>query len=87
MRTIHKFVLHNLKGGDPACYVDMPKGAKVVHVGLQMQRVCVWADVDPKAGILTRCFYLYGTGHAIDPAHRYLGTTQDGPFVWHVFEA
>jgi hypothetical protein len=69
--------------------VEMPIGAKVLHVEDQRGAACLWALVDPEATKEVRCFRLAGTGHPIDPATigEHVATWQSGPFVWHLFEA
>lgn len=80
-RTIWKFVLDD----DPKM-LEIPHKARLVHVGNQNNRVCLWFEVDPSAAKIQRFFTIVGTGHPILPAYQYRGTTQIGPFVWHVYE-
>lgn len=54
--------------------------------------VCVYALVDDQELQRPHAFYVFGTGRALPDDfdicridHRYLGTAQQGPFVWHVF--
>lgn len=72
--------------------VDMPVGAKVVHVHEQRHEswswVCMWAEVDPNAPPVTRMFGIFATGQPIDfPVFRYIGTAHIDWTVWHVYEA
>lgn len=72
---------------DDECPIEMPLGAKVLHVDTQAGAVCLWALVDVSAPKETRHFCIRGTGHPIgDEGDNYHGSTQQGPFVWHVFE-
>jgi hypothetical protein len=80
--------------------VSMPKGAQILHFGAQpsggsptqlpVSRLYVWALVDPNAETEERLFAVVGTGQEWreDPTTgmRHVGSTQDGPFVWHLFE-
>lgn len=68
--------------------VSMPKGAQVIHVGLQGAHACMWAIVNPKEPKVDRKFRVVGTGNPSDNlyAQRHRGTWFDGPFVWHLFE-
>lgn len=67
--------------------LEMPKGAKVVHVGIQGERICLWAIVDMQAPVETRVFQIVGTGHEeVKEGMAHVGTVQQGPWVWHVFE-
>lgn len=88
MRTIWKF---------PVKFMNTNKvQAKVLdwlHVGFDPQgEICVWAVVDPLAAEEQEKTYLIelvGTGHYFDKdfynTADYIGTTNDGPYVWHVF--
>lgn len=66
--------------------MELPKGAQVLSFQDQRGTLCLWASVDPEAPIQTRQFHVVGTGHNVDPKWTYVGTTQQGPFVWHLFE-
>jgi hypothetical protein len=68
----------------------MPRGARVLSVGMQRERVQMWALVDPSAPVEQRRFRMAGTGHPIkDPEElRFVGTFQvhGGALVFHLFE-
>lgn len=64
----------------------MPEGAEILAVQAQRGEGCIWALVNPLAPTQRRSFHIYGTGFDIDPSHKYVGTYQSGPYVWHVFE-
>lgn len=81
--TILKFSL-NIKAGVQA--LSLPQNSAIVHVGMQDSRLCFWAVVDPRNSCSTRYFRVIGTGDEVSPPDFYVGTTQDGPFVWHLFE-
>ena len=81
MNTIWKFVLPK-----PMCVIDMPAGAQVIRVARQGPDVCLWAMVDSNNPAQKRKFAMVGTGHPIPVDGRYLGTWDDGPLVWHLFE-
>jgi hypothetical protein len=81
--TVWKFPLRLSMGQ----WVEMPQGARIVHVGLQDAVICAWAIVDPDAPIEHRVFRIVGTGHReIIDGSTYLGTVQQDVYVWHVFE-
>lgn len=89
MRTIWKFKVV------PTPYLrilELPVGAKLLHVGTQENTGCLWFEVDTEASKEERFFAVHGTGHEIsdDPSSRkeYVGTylTYNGAFVWHVYE-
>lgn len=83
-KTIWKFTLARASLSP----VTMPIGAEILHVGVQENDICFWAKVDPKAKTETRLFGIYGTGWDIpnDTESEYVGTVQQGSFVWHIFE-
>lgn len=83
--TIWKYVLRSERK------VEMPAGAKVLHVGLQHGEVTMWCLVDPLAVQEERHFHVYGTGWNLTKQlakerHEHIGTVIDGSLVWHVFE-
>lgn len=84
MRAVWKFPLSHAAVQD----VQMPKGAQILHVGLQGDRICIWAGVDPVLhDMQPRRIQVVGTGHEELPGNVWhLGTVQQGPYVWHVFE-
>lgn len=68
--------------------IEMPAGAKLLTVQMQNGSPFIWASLDEKEPLGLRRVYVRGTGHELYPAepHRYVGTFQQGPFVWHVFD-
>lgn len=85
MNTIHKF---NLAVTDTQS-VSMPKGAKVLCVQVQNGTICLWARVWTEAEYELRTFLVVGTGNPFPESNRpplYIGTVQQPPFVWHIFE-
>lgn len=84
-RKVFKYILTVQRGST----VAMPADAKVVAVGEQHGKICMWAIVpDPQAPVVVRVFSVYGTGDPINPGADYLGTffMLGGSLVWHVFE-
>jgi len=77
--------------------IEMPEGADILAVQKQMQaegpQLCIWAKVNRSPGVemRTRRLYLVGTGHVTAAPDyqevRYVGSVQDGRFVWHLFDA
>lgn len=89
MNTIYKYLLPitDLQG------VDLPKGAKILHVGEQEGGISLWAQVDTEAEKENRVFKIVGTGHPIAAGDRpqgltFIGTViqRSAPLVWHIFE-
>jgi hypothetical protein len=69
--------------------VKMPRGAEIIAVQTQRDTPRLWAVVDPKMPLVSRTFYVVGTGHEFTTGNkRYIGTYQlmDGSLVFHVFE-
>ncbi|QUW18859.1 hypothetical protein [Agrococcus sp. Marseille-Q4369] len=73
---------------EPVKTFEMPAVANVKHVGMQAGLVTLWVEVDgsPVLGTEERTFMIVGTGHPIPDGTVYVGTTQDGGLVWHVYE-
>jgi len=83
MKTIHKYPFP-ISG---SFALLMPAGAKPFRVDMQNGDPCLWAMVDTAATMYMHRFYVLGTGGPIpDDAGKYIGTFQQDPFVWHVFQ-
>ncbi|MCX7180389.1 MAG: hypothetical protein NTX56_17060 [Proteobacteria bacterium] len=68
-------------------YVPMPIGAEIIALQVQDSVPTIWAIVDASAPKQQRRFRTHGTGHPLpDDPGKHVGTYQEGPFVWHVFE-
>jgi len=87
MRTIWKFAL-------PTATVDffdidMPRGAVILRLAPQGGVPHLWAEVDSEAEEAERrSFQIVGTGGPVPTAcaKAYLGSWEQGPFVWHLYE-
>jgi hypothetical protein len=70
--------------------LQMPQGARVLHVDMQHDIPCLWALVDATRPKTSRSFRVVGTGNPFRDALnlRHVGTFQmmGGGLVWHVFE-
>lgn len=89
MSVIYKYLLDILK---TVTHV-MPEGTKTLHVGMQEGNLVLWAHTNlerlgHEGAKEVRTFRCYGTGQPIQDQvpTEYIGTVQDGPFVWHIFE-
>lgn len=84
MRTIWKI---SVPVDDQRHIFDLPPGP-IVHAGRQHRsgQVEVWVEVDSDQPPEPIAFQCYGTGHPIPADADYIGTSIDGPFVWHVYE-
>ncbi len=89
MRTIHKFPCSPGNGRNAGEFeLEMPRNSDILCVQTQHGYPYVWAIVDDEAPKGMRRFVVVGTGWDL-PADigrsDYIGTYQDGGFVWHVF--
>lgn len=68
--------------------IEMPGAAQVISVQIQQGKPFIWAIVGPNITPAPRKFRLVGTGNdfKLMPTDKFIGTFQDGPFVWHLFE-
>ena len=82
-KTIWKFPIQIA----PIFTIEMPEGAQIVHVEQQGEGACIWAAVLPDAiGVVSRTFLIAGTGTIIPVDCEYVGTFQQGAYVWHILE-
>lgn len=65
---------------------DIPRGYSIVHVEMQGRHLCMWVDVNTDRPKDERSFMIIGTGHPVPDDAAYIGTAQQGEFVWHLFE-
>ena len=86
MTTIFKYVIPR-----QVTVIEMPVGAKLLHVTNQHSHVTLWAEVDSdaKRGMEQRKFYTVVTGGEVPPLATYCDTVllDGGMFVVHVYEA
>lgn len=68
--------------------IEMPIGAEILSIGLQNDSIKLWAMVEPEQYKLQiRHILIVGTGQGIsNDAKQFIGTVQQGAFVWHLFE-
>lgn len=73
-------------------YITMPKDAEILcfQIDNKTYTPCIWAMVDNENRLEERTFELFGTGvfmpTEIGKIRKYIGTYQNGAFVWHLFE-
>lgn len=65
--------------------ISMPFGAVILTVQLQHDEICIWAKVNPANSPENVTVYVVGTGHEIPDGTAYIGSVQQGPWVWHIF--
>lgn len=83
MKTIWKFPL--ILTNSPQS-IEMPSGAAIIRFGIQGSIPSIWAVVNPDKPLESRVFHIRGTGHCIESGLHYIGSCEDDPFVWHIFE-
>jgi len=78
---------------EPIQTIEMPAPARIISVGVQSDKVCLWVEVWPDAQpkkMIEKKIYLFGTGHGIpeDIKMKFIGTviTNEGRLVWHLYE-
>ncbi len=83
MRTVYKYVLKDRTTQK----VAMPGLEKIVHVGMQNDTICLWAEVQTHFPEKEHTIFVVGTGHDLpqDGVLLHQGTVMDGPFVWHIY--
>lgn len=66
----------------------IPQGGKILSLQMQCEEPCIWVQVDPDATLELRVFRIVGTGQkwSVPVRDTYIGTVQQGVFVWHCFE-
>jgi hypothetical protein len=64
----------------------MPAGALVLKVEMQGPVACIWYELDTKDRCIPRTFKILGTGQPIPDKCVHVGTYQDPPYVWHLYE-
>ena len=84
MRRIYKYPLELVAHPQ---LVHIPGDATIVHFAMQGDIPTIWAIVDPHSSAReARNFVIRGTGHNLHEELQYIGTTQHGLLVWHLFE-
>lgn len=78
---IHKFPL--LIQATQTIYIN--HGFDILCLQMQNGTPTIWAAVDPDYTLVQATIEMYGTGHDIEGSPDYIGTVQDGRFVWHYF--
>lgn len=82
-KTIYKYTL-NLGTNE----IQMPLFSRVLTCQMQGGTITIWALVDPLQTLTKHTFFVGGAGHKFPESitvNNYIGTVQDGAFIWHVF--
>ena len=87
MKHIWKFNLKAALGEPDPVYHHMPKNGRIIHVHTQDDVPCIWVEFDEGDEFVDRGFCIAGTGWVTSSnTTTYVGTTHQGPFVWHIYE-
>ena len=66
--------------------LNLPKDSVVVHFGNQDNKLCVWVLLDEDNPLELYEVHIVGTGWLrVQEDWKFLGTVQQGSFVWHAF--
>lgn len=84
MQVIHKHVLP-LQSSSVIAIIE---GAEILDIQMQGENIHIWEQHNIQTQkLVDRHFKVVGTGHPFDDTGLwYLGTVQQGSYVWHVFE-
>lgn len=64
----------------------MPSGSRMLTVQEQYVQIMLWAEIETSNPQTSETFFIVGTGREIPcEGLAYIGTVQQGPFVWHVY--
>lgn len=68
--------------------VMLPKGAEIVYVREQNNKMCFWYLCDPDTHKVPRYFWVVGTGDRVAANTKYRGSVSldEGRFIFHVLE-
>ena len=82
MRTVFKYPLSTNR----EFTIELPLGARLLHIGLQENMPTLWAEVDKNSSLERRTFFCIGTGYDIPDNASYVGTIeQSGYYMWHYY--
>lgn len=84
MKTIYKYPINLTTEKQRLC---LPENSQLLSVQMQNEKLCVWALIDESQPMSMVRFHIFGTGDNLpdDLNAVFLGTVQDGIYVWHVF--
>ena len=83
MKRIYKYTLNIIDKQK----IKMPYGSMILHVDMQNENLCLWAEVDTEAPQEEETFYVRGTGQPIpDDDAYYVGSAVGSVLVWHVYQ-
>lgn len=77
---------YQLNFNDRVQTILLREGAILRSLQVQARTPTLWVEVDPDAPEEYVTFHIVGTGWDIPSGLDYIGTLQDGPYVWHFFK-
>lgn len=82
MKTIYKYPLTLSERQ----YIEVPVGAHFMCTQVQRGAICLWAMVNTDQQTVHYEIALVGTGTPMPHGlWQYIGTVQQGDFVWHIY--
>ena len=86
MKTIWKYKF----GIKDIVTITLPKDAEILFVKREFDLFFLYALVDTENDLEDRYIEVVGTGQEvhcdIDTERKFIGTVQEPPFIWHIFE-
>jgi len=82
MKTIHKNEL--LREAEKE--IKTRAGAPFITAQMQRGVICLWAMLEDSGRNVSRRIFIVGTGQDVPSNLGFIGTVQDGLFVWHIFD-
>lgn len=73
---------------DKSMTLEMPITTKILPaVFMQGTNLCFWGIVNETGKMENRTFFIAGTGGEFNGTDKeYIGSVQDGLYIWHLFE-
>lgn len=82
MKTIYKYKLNVIDKQ----IIKTPQYGIILSVQEQDDQLCLWVQVDTEAPEVERIIRVIGTGNHLPDNLCYIGTVQQKPYVWHIYE-
>mgnify|MGYP001593593805 CR=1 FL=1 len=82
---IYKYVI-SMEDIGRSFKIELPSNHETVMVALQNNYPYLWVLVNPESLEITCKFRVVGTGWDVEEDEYYIGSWQDPPFVWHLFQ-
>ena len=84
MRTVYKYQLSYCSEGVTLSLHTM---ARELRGAIQGKVPCLWVELDTEQEPLyPRTYKLFGIGHEIPKDAKRVGSFDDAPFIWHLYE-